>query len=97
MNISLEVSYKSLNKHGEELCGDKWASKNDDSDIIILSDGMEAVLRPIYFSNAYRKILGTMLKQGSSKSQDCVDTIAKTLPVCTVRQVAYSDFFHTSD
>ena len=36
MNISLEVSYKSLCKQGEELCGDKLEIiKTEDSDIII--------------------------------------------------------------
>ena len=44
MNISLDVSWKSLNKHGEELCGDTVGIlKNDVSDIFVLSDGMEAV------------------------------------------------------
>ena len=34
MNISLDVSWKSLNKHGEELCGDTVGIlKNDVSDI----------------------------------------------------------------
>ena len=41
MSISLDISWKSLNKKNEELCGDKVeVLKNDHSDIVILSDGM---------------------------------------------------------
>ena len=88
MNVSLEVSWKSLNKHGEELCGDTVGIlKNDDSDIFILSDGMGSGVKANILSTLTAKILGTMLREGSS-IQDCVDTIAKTLPVCTVRHVA---------
>ena len=41
MNVSIDVSWKSLNKHDEELCGDKVEIlKTEDSDIVILADGM---------------------------------------------------------
>lgn len=41
MSVSIDVAWKSLNKHHEELCGDKVeVLKTDDSDILILADGM---------------------------------------------------------
>ena len=38
MSVSVDISWKSLNKHGEELCGDKVeVLKTKDSEIVILA------------------------------------------------------------
>ena len=92
MNIKVEASYKSLNKHHEELCGDKVEIlETKDSYIMILADGMGSGVKANILSTLTSKILGTMLLNGATLDQ-CVETIVKTLPVCRERQVAYSTF-----
>lgn len=92
-NLCSDIGYTSINKWGEQLCGDRVeiVEQGENSTVVVLADGMGSGVKANILSSLTSKIISTMMAANMS-IEDCVSTIAATLPVCQVRQVAYSTF-----
>ena len=92
-DLCADIGYKSVNHYGEQLCGDHVdiVEQNENSTVIVLADGLGSGVKASILSTLTSKIISTMMAEGLSL-EDCVETIAATLPICSVRGVAYSTF-----
>ena len=92
-DLCADIGYKSINHVGEELCGDHVdvVQENENSTVIVLADGLGSGVKASILSTLTSKIISTMMAAGLP-IEECVSTIAATLPVCSVRGVAYSTF-----
>ena len=91
--LCADIGYKSINHYGEQLCVDHvdMVEQEDNSTVIVLADGLGSGVKASILSTLTSKIISSMMAAGL-RLEDCVDTIAATLPVCAVRGVAYSTF-----
>ncbi|MBR4192818.1 MAG: SpoIIE family protein phosphatase [Oscillospiraceae bacterium] len=92
-NFCADIGYLSVNHYGEELCGDHVdvVPGDESSTVVVLADGLGSGVKASILSTLTSKIISTMLAAGLSL-EDCVSTIAATLPVDAQRGVAYSTF-----
>ena len=92
-NLCTDIGYRSLNKHGEAICGDhiELVHAGPDSLVVVLADGLGSGVKAGILSTLTAKIISTMMAAGMSL-EECVATIADTLPVCADRGIAYSTF-----
>ncbi len=92
-DLCADIGYKSINHVGEQLCGDHVdiVEQGENSSVIVLADGLGSGVKASILSTLTSKIISTMMASGISL-EECVATIAATLPVCSVRGVAYSTF-----
>ncbi|MBP2641429.1 MAG: hypothetical protein H6Q66_2380 [Firmicutes bacterium] len=88
----LETGWASVNKQDETLCGDFFKSfENNGKKVFVLSDGLGSGVKANILSTLTTTILGTMLSRGIPLDE-CINTVATTLPICRTRKLAYATF-----
>ncbi len=91
-DLFVEVDYSQLSKAGEELCGDSvGVEKDGKSTVVALSDGLGSGVKANILATLTTRIIVSML-QKNCRLDEVVETLAETLPVCKVRNIAYSTF-----
>jgi hypothetical protein len=92
-DLCIDIGFVSLNKDGEQLCGDRVVTERvgDSSAVAVLADGMGSGVKANILATLTSKILSTMMAN-SIDINECVATVAATLPVCKIRKAAYSTF-----
>ncbi|NLT58779.1 MAG: SpoIIE family protein phosphatase [Clostridiales bacterium] len=93
ISLCTDVGHLSLNKQGEKICGDhiEVVGQGESATTVVLADGLGSGVKAGILSTLTSKILSTLLANDMT-IEDCVRTIASTLPVCKVRGFAYSTF-----
>ena len=100
ISLCTDVGWLSVNKYGEQMCGDhvEVVGQGENATIVVLADGLGSGVKAGILSTLTSKIISTLLANEMT-IEDCVSTIASTLPVCRDRGFAYSTFtiIHISD
>ena len=86
-SLCTDIGYVCLNKTGEQLCGDhvEIVEQGDNATVVVLADGLGSGVKANILSTLTAKIISTMMANDMT-IEDCVSTIAATLPVCEVRK-----------
>lgn len=92
MRYCINVGHSQLIKHGEELCGDSVSiTRAGQSTVAVVSDGLGSGVKACILASVTTRMAATMVRKGAS-IDEVIATLAHTLPVCRVRQLAYSTF-----
>lgn len=92
MDCFLDIWHASLNKSGEELCGDKVkVFKTATKTIVVLSDGLGSGVKANILATLTSEIIMTMLR-ADVPLKEVISTVIGTLPICKVRKLAYATF-----
>lgn len=92
MKKFVEVGYDQIYKIDEEICGDQVEIvRTQDGVIAVMSDGLGSGIKANILATLTSKIAATMLKKGEDLPE-VLDTLAHSLPICKIRNIAYSTF-----
>jgi hypothetical protein len=91
-SIFHEIFPASLTRYDEEVCGDQVKIlRTDEKSMVVLSDGLGNGIKAAILARMTTEIIVTMLREGAPLGE-VIETVAGTLPVCRVRNLAYATF-----
>lgn len=92
VELFTESGHASINKHDETLCGDSYSIKKNGNELVaVLSDGLGSGVKANILSTLTANMLSTMMLN-RLPVDECIETVATTLPMCRERKLAYSTF-----
>lgn len=90
--IPIDFGKVSLNKKKEKICGDYYTIITEpESAVLVLSDGLGSGVKANILATLTAKMLSIMIA-GKVAISTAVKAVADTLPVCSVRNLAYATF-----
>lgn len=90
--IPIDFGKVSLNKKKEKICGDYYTIITEpESAVLVLSDGLGSGAKANILATLTAKMLSIMIA-GKVAIRTAVKAVADTLPVCSVRNLAYATF-----
>ena len=90
--IPIDFGKVSLNKKKEKICGDYYTIITEpESSVLVLSDGLGSGVKANMLATLTAKMLSIMIA-GKVAISTAVKAVADTLPVCSVRHLAYATF-----
>lgn len=90
--IPIDFGKVCLNKKKEKICGDYYTIITEpESAVLVLSDGLGSGVKANILATLTAKMLSIMIA-GKVAIRTAVKAVADTLPVCSVRNLAYATF-----
>lgn len=91
-SLFLDIGQCSLIKHSETICGDYYyIVREPDKVTAVLSDGLGSGVKANILATLTSKILSTLIAK-NLPLDECIYTVASTLPMCSERKIAYATF-----
>ena len=91
-NLYLEYGRASVDEHDESLCGDSVSVVHRGERMTaVLSDGLGSGVKANILATLTATILSTLMSR-RLPVDECIETVATTLPMCKQRKLAYSTF-----
>ena len=91
-DLFIESGHASVNHQGESLCGDYISvNKRGEQLTAVLSDGLGSGVKANLLSTLTATIFSTLVSH-NRPIDECIETVASTLPMCKERKLAYATF-----